>query len=224
MKKCLSALFLIVVLYVGDMFFGNPVCYWIAQKRAQLYIAENYTAELQLQIDEKYYDWYSGGAYMFRVTSQVSPDTYFDLSYDSRARLAWDGYEHQVLNKGNIIARLNAQYEQEVRSALEKASFPVYNLGCTLFYDLEPIRAQLEPDKAYDISGWAAQQGEIWLVCRPETVTEERLHEVVLEFCQLLETSNITAARAAVTIVDDEGNSLSQDYADWENLAAENVR
>lgn len=119
MIKIVLVLFLAAaVLYVGDMFLGNPFSYFRVKQHAQDYLEGAYPGQLQLQMDDIYYDWYSGGGYEIDVTSPVSEDTRFMLRYDRLGNFVQDTYDLFVASGSNTLARLEMEYEMLVNDAL----------------------------------------------------------------------------------------------------------
>lgn len=122
MKKVKIILLILLtcgLLYVGDMFLGNPVSYLMVKHHSQKYLQETYPAALQLQPGKIYHDWYNGGGYDIQVTSLVSRDTRFSLSYDRLGRLSWDGYDLFVASGNSTLTRLYEEYAALTEAALE---------------------------------------------------------------------------------------------------------
>lgn len=170
-KKILTVLAVVLaaaVLYVGDMFLGNPVSRLLVKVHSEKYIRETYPAELQLELSDIYYDWYSGGAYEIKVTSPVSEDTVFMLRYSRLGRLIQDTYEMYVASGDSTLWRLHRDYEERVSNALDGLwENVIWKSGLSFLdpYSGQPVPldvgidpAQLILDGEYD----AAQLGNVY--------------------------------------------------------------
>ena len=164
----LSVLLAAGVLYVGDMFLGNPVSRLLVKVHSEKYIRETYPQELHLKMSEIYYDWYSGVAYEIDVRSPVSGDTEFTLHYDRLGRLTQDTYEMYVASGNATLVRLMEAYDAQVSRALAGlwdnvtvisglSSLSPYN-GEPVPLDIGIDPAQLVLDGEYD----ASQLGNVY--------------------------------------------------------------
>ena len=190
--KLLAAASVLLILWVGDLFLGNPISRYRAENHARRYLDKVYPAELQLQIADVYHDWYSGGGYDIRVTSPVSVDTKFTLHYDRLGRLVQNTYDMTVASGNATLSRLMGEYDGAVASVLgEFLETHDYKAGlsCIDGYSGQPVPLEtgIDPgaltlDGVYDVAELGREYGYISLTIgvEREAVTVETAAELLL--------------------------------------------
>lgn len=177
------------LLYVGDMFWGNPISRVRVERHSGGYIQENYPAGLQLQLGDIYYDWYSGGGYDIRVTSPVSQDTQFTLRYNRLGTLIQDTYEMNVASGNMTHSRLNGEYAVMVNAVITDGT------GVDQWSpNLETLApSELVPDGQYDVSALGKEHGwiRLYIYDTEDNITMEKAAEYLLGVKTTLEEAGV---------------------------------
>lgn len=198
----LTAVVVFGILWIGDLFLGNPISYGIVKYHSQKYLQEQYP-ELSLQVEKIYHDWYSGGGYEVTVTSPVSQDTAFKLHYDRLGILRQDCYEMTVASGNSTMSRLLEEYDAVVASALsgflEHYEYKA-GLSCIDGYTGQPVPlrvgidpAELQLDKEYNVAQLGWEYGYINLTIQEsrENVTVEKAAQYLLHIQDALDAAGI---------------------------------
>lgn len=85
-----------IILFFAVAFFGNPISRVLANKAANDYLKTHYT-DLELQKDRAFYN-FKDAKYVVRLHDENSPDSKFELSFDSLGRLKYDSYGDRTIN------------------------------------------------------------------------------------------------------------------------------
>ena len=87
---------LAIILFFAVAFFGNPISRVLANKAANDYLKTHYT-ELELEKERAFYN-FKDAKYVVRLQDKNSPDSSFELIFDSLGRLKYDSYGDRELN------------------------------------------------------------------------------------------------------------------------------
>lgn len=87
---------LAIILFFAVSFFGNPISKGLANKAANDYLKTHYT-ELELEKERAFYN-FKDAKYVVRLQDKNSPDSSFELIFDSLGRLKYDSYGDRELN------------------------------------------------------------------------------------------------------------------------------
>lgn len=87
---------LAIILFFAVAFFSNPISRVLANKAANDYLKTHYT-ELELEKERAFYN-FKDAKYVVRLQDKNSPDSSFELSFDSLGRLKYDSYGDRELN------------------------------------------------------------------------------------------------------------------------------
>ena len=87
---------LAIILFFAVSFFGNPISKGLANKAANDYLKTHYT-ELELEKERAFYN-FKDAKYVVRLQDKNSPDSSFELSFDSLGHLKYDSYGDRELN------------------------------------------------------------------------------------------------------------------------------
>lgn len=85
-----------IILFFAVAFFGNPISRVLANKAANDYLKTHYT-DLELQKERAFYN-FKDAKYVVRLQDKNSPDSQFELSFDSLGRLKYDSYGDRTIN------------------------------------------------------------------------------------------------------------------------------
>lgn len=219
---------LAVVLCVGfvtvlNFFVGNPFSYSAARSHSQAYVQERYP-DMDLEVSNPEYDWYSSPGYYVRVSGVSSDDTEFMLYYDQLGRFSHDEYENWVQGGMNTFSRISTEYTMFMADVCAELQDDLaVSVTCDLAsdhpsiydgvdYPFHPaeriIRSQLTVDGDYDSARLGARYGKIDLWGQTASVSEEEICGLLLKLKETLDTRGIIVATVDVHIFDEEDNSL----------------
>lgn len=242
-KKCVRNVLLLILiaalLYVGDMFLGNPISYFRVKRHAEQYLEQAYPGQLQLQMDDIYYDWYNGGGYEIDVTSPVSRDTRFQLRYDRLGGFIQDTYEMYVASGNATLSRLYCEYAVLVDAALEEIvgnNICKPSLSAVDIYTGKPVPlpqgidpAALTIDGEYDVAqlGWEYGYLDVSIYEEAGNVTIEKAAEYLLSIKVAMKEAGIGFSGIALYLSEkdtkDYRNSLSFEMIPYADLEAEDL-
>ncbi|MBR2867675.1 MAG: hypothetical protein IKB88_01245 [Clostridia bacterium] len=199
----ISIVLVVGVCIIANAFMGNPISKHIATNTAEKHLEEKYS-DRDFEIEKVIYD-FKGGYYHAFIKSQSSTDSHFTLLIDMWGNLGTDNYENDVLTGWNTANRLGDEYREKVDAIIDSQSFPyAVDIG---FGDIEFIPAEYEndpsvPDYAiiiedlkldgkYDINELGSKAGKLTVYLDDETVSYERLAEVILETKKTFDGANV---------------------------------
>ena len=85
-----------IFLFFAVAFFGNPISRVLANKAANDYLKTHYT-ELELEKESAFYN-FKDAKYVVRLQDKNSPDSSFELIFDSLGHLKYDSYGDRTIN------------------------------------------------------------------------------------------------------------------------------
>ncbi len=192
-----------VIIWFLVGFFGNPVSKHLAEKSAQEYLETNF-ADTDYETEEAFYDFKSS-AYNVHIKSPSSEDSSFSIVAGLDGKVIYDTYESNVLEKGNTADRINNAYRKAADGIFNSEDFPYKSDIC--FGDIEFVPASyaddhgvpeyaiitnsLELDKYYDINDLGLKAGHLVIYVQSETVTPEKMAEVLLTIKDLFDKSGV---------------------------------
>ncbi len=209
-KKILKTVLIVVAVAVVGVavwfingFFGNPVSKYLAEKSAQEYLDENF-ADTDYEIEDAFYDFKMTG-YNVNIISPSSADSGFTIRTGLDGKISYDTYEDDVINKQNTANRVGNEYREAVDKIFGDDSFPYESDIC--FGDIEFVQDSyadnhdvpdyaiitndLELDKEYDLKDMGSKAGHIVVYVQSETVTEEKLAEILLTIKDLFDKNGV---------------------------------
>jgi len=209
-KKILkiAALVVALALIVGVCIFanslvGNPISKLLATNTAKQYIKENHP-DMDYQLDGVTFN-FKFVCYNAYFTSPSSPDSSFTLMLGMDGKIVQNYYEAHVIERGNTARRLEEEYRAAVGKVLDNPSFP-YNshidYGELQFIQEEYRNAEgvppyalitneLELDGIYDVNELGAKAGKLTIYVYDDTVTVERLAEIILDIKGMLDDAGV---------------------------------
>ena len=238
-KWLLLILLAAAALYVGDMFLGNPISRLRVKQHAEYYLEEAYPGQLQLQMGDISYDWYSGGGYEIRVISPVSRDTHFQLRYDRLGSFVQDTYDLAVASGNNTLSRLDAEYEAAVRNALR--DIPEDDRCITGLSSLDPYSGksvplergidpkQLTLNEEYDAAALGREYGYLvlTLLIAQEELTLEKAADYLLAVKAAMDKAGVGFSGAELFLTvresEDPWDSIALNMVAYEDLERENL-
>ena len=204
----IAALIIALALIVGVCIFanslvGNPISKMLATNTAKQYIKENHP-DMDYQLDGVTFN-FKFVCYNAYFTSPSSPDSSFTLMLGMDGRIVHDYYEGQVVNRENTARRLENEYRAAVSKVLDNPALPYdCHIGygglqfITEEFKNEPgvpayalITNELELDGIYDVNELGAKAGKLTLYVYDDTVTVERLAEIILDIKGMLDDAGV---------------------------------
>lgn len=209
-KKILkiAAFVVALALIVGVCIFanslvGNPISKMLATNTAKQYIKENHP-DMDYQLDGVTFN-FKFVCYNAYFSSPSSPDSSFTLMLGMDGKIIHNYYEAHVIERGNTARRLEEEYRAAVGKVLDNPSFP-YNshidYGELQFIQEEYRNAEgvppyalitneLELDGIYDVNELGAKAGKLTIYVYDDTVTVERLAEIILDIKGMLDDAGV---------------------------------
>ena len=209
-KKILkiAAFVVALALIVGVCIFanslvGNPISKMLATNTAKQYIKENHP-DMDYQLDGVTFN-FKFVCYNAYFSSPSSPDSSFTLMLGMDGKIIQNYYEAHVIERGNTARRLEEEYRAAVGKVLDNPAFP-YNshidYGELQFIQEEYRNAEgvppyalitndLELDGIYDVNELGAKAGKLTIYVYDDTVTVERLAEIILDIKVMLDDAGV---------------------------------
>ena len=189
---CAGIILILGVCIFANSLVGNPISKALATSTAKKHLEENY-ANTDYELEDVSYS-FKDGYYHAQVASPSSIDSSFSLLINGFGKLRYDYYENNVTNGWNTAYRLRDDYRKTVDTLIESDDF-TYDV--VLGYgDLSFITAEYEDmpdvpeyalltndltlDSYYNVNELGKKAGELTLYIADETVSEERLAEILL--------------------------------------------
>ena len=204
----IAAFVVALALIVGVCIFanslvGNPISKMLATNTAKQYIKENHP-DMDYQLDGVTFN-FKFVCYNAYFSSPSSPDSSFTLMLGIDGKIIQNYYEAHVIERGNTARRLEEEYRAAVGKVLDNPSFP-YNshidYGELQFIQEEYRNAEgvapyalitneLELDGIYDVNELGAKAGKLTIYVYDDTVTVERLAEIILDIKGMLDDAGV---------------------------------
>lgn len=210
-KKILkiAALVAALALMVGVCIFanslvGNPISKLLATNTAKQYIKENHP-DMDYQLDGVTFN-FKFVCYNAYFTSASSPDSSFTLMLGMDGKIVHNYYEDHVTNRGNTARRLEEAYRAAVGKVLDNPTLPYdchIGFGELQFIPEEfkneagvppyaLITDELILDGIYDVGELGAKAGKLTIYIYDDTVTAERLAEIILDIKGMLDDAGVS--------------------------------
>ena len=210
-KKILkiAAFVVAVALIAGLCWFanglvGNPISKLLATNTAKQYLRDHHP-DTDYQLDAVTFN-FKFVCYNAYFSSPSSPDSSFTLMLGMDGKIVQDYYEAHVTNRENTARRLENEYRAAVGKVLDNPAFPY---DCHIGYgELQFIPEEyknesdvpsyalitndLELDGIYDINELGAKAGALTIYIYDDTVSVERLAEIILDIKAMLDDSGVS--------------------------------
>ena len=204
----IAAFVFAIALIVGVCVFanalvGNPISKAMATNTAETHIEENY-ADKDFEIERVTFSFKDGYYHAF-IYSPSSIDSDFTMIVDMWGKLRYDTYEDRVLSGWNTADRISRDYRAAVDKVLDSQAFPYHEhigYGDFDFYPREHLEEYSVPEYAlitedltldafYDVNELGAKHGKLTIYMDDDTVSYERLSEVLLDIRRIFDDSGI---------------------------------
>ena len=250
MKKIFTILvILLAVVIVGGSilyalaFYGNPVSWFLAKQTATQYLSDEY-GDTDYAIERVFYN-FKFGCYEAYVVSPSSIDGSFCITVGMDGRFLYDSYESDVLNKGNVVRRIENDYHNAVKTVLESTAFayPIdigYGEICFV-YDNRPDDisvlhyaipvTELILNATYNISEMGKRAGHLVIYVKQDDPSVEELANILLDIRQTMDAAGIGFCSVDCILQSTDADSMERievmefSYADiYEENLIERVR
>lgn len=199
----ISIVLIVGVCVIANAFVGNPISKHIATNTAEKHLEEKYS-DRDFEIEKVIYNLKDGNYHAF-IKSPSSIDSHFTVLIDMWGNVKIDYYENDVLTGWNTANRIGKEYRDSVDAVFDSKSFPyVEHIGYGDIefipeeYINEPsapdyaiITEELELDAFYDVNELGAKAGKLTIYIDDETVTYERLAELILEVKKIFDDAKV---------------------------------
>lgn len=205
----IAAFLVAVALIAGLCWFanglvGNPISKLLATNTAKQYLQDHHP-DTDYQLDAVTFN-FKFVCYNAYFSSPSSPDSSFTLMLGMDGKIVQDYYEAHVTNRENTARRLENEYRAAVGKVLDNPAFPY---DCHIGYgELQFIPKEykneadvpsyalitndLELDGIYDINELGAKAGALTIYIYDDTVSVERLAEIILDIKAMLDDSGVS--------------------------------
>lgn len=205
----IAAFLVAITLIAGLCWFanglvGNPISKILAANTAKQYLRKHHP-DTDYQLDAVTFN-FKFVCYNAYFSSPSSPDSSFTLLLGMDGRIVQDDYEAHVTNRENTARRLESEYRAAVGKVLDNPAFPY---DCHIGYgELQFIPEEyknesdvpsyalitndLELDGIYDINELGAKAGALTIYIYDDTVSVERLAEIILDIKAMLDDSGVS--------------------------------
>ncbi len=204
----IGAFFLIgLILFVANIFLGNPISSMIVSNNAKTYIEENFS-ETDYEVEDVRYSFKILG-YWVDVVSPSSEDSYFSIEYDMLGTMIYSLHPAYVEGRFNTWNRVNMEYSNEVSSLLfgfsdydEAIYGEIRTENPDAVIDFGMKMEDLELDKNYDFKEFGAEYGSIILYIGYDGVSNDKVAEILLELKSVIDKSDISCYAVTLRIAD----------------------
>lgn len=118
----LLSLLTVIVLWVANGFFGNPVSWVLARTGVNRYVEQTYS-HLNLHTERFGHDFKTGGYYAY-LCSESSGDTAFYVCTDMLGRIRQDSFDIWVAHKYNTELRIREEYRLLADAVFQAGTIP----------------------------------------------------------------------------------------------------
>jgi len=187
------------VLFVVMSFTGNPVSLILSKNTAKQVVEEKYS-DMDLTVGKPYYN-FKMGDYSTYIYKKGSDDIHFYVYTNGWGKYISDAYESDVLGGYNTYLRIEDEYRNYVKNALDSEGCPYeFEIGYGGFVvdgacDRVQIPyfnvSQLEIDKKYDVAELGKQYGRLVIYVADEDVSVDNAKKVLKEIAEYLDTKDI---------------------------------
>ena len=196
-------LVIVSVLMLGifvSAFNGNPLTKIFVTIQAKRYIAQTY-GDTDFEVEKVELHDKDPHRYLAYIVSPGSVDSHFIVSFDRWGKIEHDGYPNRVPSGLNTADRLKVEYRDRVEDVVTSPTFPyrVTTVSATISFVSKgtsrvPKYALIANDLTLDASfdaDFGAKAGELHITITDDTVSAERLAEILLDLKQILDNEGV---------------------------------
>ncbi|MBU5670026.1 DUF3139 domain-containing protein [Peptoniphilus sp. MSJ-1] len=209
MKRIILSIFIVIILFVINLFFGNPISKFIVNNSEDKYIKENY-GNLNLERDKIFYN-FKDGYYNIRLQDENSVDTTFLLSYDSSGRLKSDNFDDRLFNTF-------LRFENEIRNYgkfLEKENNFNYEISLSILDDGNNLDL-LKLDEKVDFKNFPLKVSA-GVLGFSNNLTFEEAMKILQELQKILDKENFEIRKYSIILIPMKDRAENGEAKTWEN-------
>ncbi len=120
----------VLILTITNSLIGNPISAWRANKDIEAYVQKNYDF-LDLEIDKAKYN-FKFSEYGAKAYSNSNVDIHFSI-YWKNGKVHYDTYKSSVLDRFNVIQRMEGEYSAYVKALLSDLEGLENNTSLVMF-------------------------------------------------------------------------------------------
>jgi len=183
---------------------GNPISKLLATHTAEKRLEERY-GDRDFVLERVSFS-FKDGRYHAYITSPSSIDSSFSLLIGMDGKLIDDYYDTYVTGGRNTASRIEEEYRKRVDAVLDSPSFPYscdIAYGEIVFAEREYLKDPSTPsyaivtedlvlDRLYDVNAMGAQAGRLSIYVDDETVTADRLAEILLAIKEVFDQAGVS--------------------------------
>jgi len=184
-------------------FNGNPLTKIFVTIQAKHYIAQTY-GDTDFEVEKVELHDKDPHLYFAYIVSPGSVDSHFIVSIDRWGKIEHDSYQNRVLSGLNTADRLKVEYRDRVEAVVTSPTFPYRVTRVTATIRFVPkemkgtsgvpkyalIANDLTLDASFD-ADFGAKAGELHITITDDTVSAERLAEILLDLKQILDNEGV---------------------------------
>lgn len=214
MKRIILSIFIVIILFVINLFFGNPISKFIVNNSADKYIKENY-GNLNLERDKIFYN-FKDGYYNIRLQDKDSIDTKFVLSYDGFGRLKFDNFDNRLFNT-------YLRFEDEIRNYgkfLEKENNFNYEISLSIL-DNDNNLDLLKLDEKVDFKNFPLKVSARVLGFSNNLTFEEEM-KILQELQKILDNEDFEITKYTIILIPMKDKKKNGEAVSWKNSLSVN--
>ena len=181
-------------------FNGNPLTKIFVTIQAKHYIAQTY-GDMDFEVEKVELHDKDPHRYLAYIVSPGSVDSHFVVSIDRWGKIEHDGYPYRVPSGLNTADRMRTEYRDRVEDVVTSPTFPyrVTAVNATISFVSKdtsrvPKYALIADDLTLDASfdaDFGAKAGELSINIQDDTISVERLAEILLDLKQILDNEGV---------------------------------
>lgn len=179
---------------------GKPLTKDQIAKVANSYVAQTY-GDTDFEVEKVELHDKDPHLYFAYIVSPGSVDSHFVVSIDRWGKIESDGYPYRVLSGLNTADRMSTEYGDRVEAVVTSPTFPyrVTRVTATISFVSKgtsrvPKYALIANDLTLDASfdaDFGAKAGELNIDIQDDTISVERLAEILLDLKQILDNEGV---------------------------------
>jgi transcriptional regulator with XRE-family HTH domain len=206
--------FAVLTLLILNLIFGNPVSKALAKHNAQPILDIRFGRDAYQVVSADYSDdWLENQEYYVRCEKPGSPDSNFTITFGMFGNYLYDNYIGAVLQKGNVLTRVDREYHEIVVAAMENPGDGInldYCYGSVFTGDNEAdgpqfqrlTADQLELDQVFNYREIGRKYGEVVVALEDTDLSADRIASLLLQLKAHLNRQGVEFQAMSVSLMD----------------------
>ena len=190
---CAVITFIVFFMLALNLIFGNPVSKALAKHNAEPILNFRFGPDVYRIASVNYSDyWIENHEYYVLCEKPDSPDSVFTITFGMFGNYLHDNYAGAVLNKGNVLKRVDREYHEIVLAALDDPGDGItldYCYGSVFTGDFEADRPQfphlsaeqVELDQVFDYREIGGTYGEVVVALEDTDLSADRIASLLMQ-------------------------------------------